>query len=79
VGVHHKTIWHFLRKKLKIFPYRLQIEKGLSEKDKENHLAFAQLCKEKLEENPNFLQRIVFSDECSFSSHGAVNKKNCKI
>lgn len=32
---------------------------GLSKTDKENRVAFAQLYKQKLVENPNFLQRIV--------------------
>lgn len=79
VGVHHTTVWHFLRNKLKLYPYRLQIGQQLSETDKNNRVTFAQLCKERLQENPNFLKRIVFSDECIFSLKGAVNKHNCRI
>jgi len=60
VGVHHTTVWHFLRKKLKLFPYRLQMGQQLSETDRENRMIFAQLCKEKLQENHNFLKRIFF-------------------
>lgn len=62
-----------------MFHYLLQIGQGLLEADKESHAAFAQICKEKLEECPNLLQRTVLSDKCSFSLHGAVNKEKWKI
>lgn len=32
-------------------------------KGQENRVAFASLCKEKLQKSPNFLKRVVFSDE----------------
>lgn len=40
---------------------------------------FAQRCKQKMEVDPCFLERIVFFDECLFLLHGAVNKENCRI
>lgn len=49
------------------------------QKDKENRVALLQLCKEKLEENSNFLQRLIFSDERSSLLHGAVSKRIFKI
>lgn len=39
----------------------------ISDTEKENCIAFAQLCQETLVEIPTFLDHIVFSDECSFS------------
>lgn len=79
VGVYHTTVCHFLRNNLKLFPYHLQFGRQLSETDKEKQVAFAQLCKKRLQENQNFLKRIVFFDECSLSLHGTANKKNCTI
>lgn len=70
---------HFLRNKLKTSPYRVQIEQQLSRTDNGNHLAFAQRCKENLEKIPSFMERIVFSDECTFSLQSAVNKENYRI
>lgn len=40
-GVHHTTVWYFLRDELKLFPYCLQNERQLSKIDKENCVAFA--------------------------------------
>lgn len=79
VRVHHTTGLHFLRNKLKISLYLLQIEQQLLEIDKKNRVAYTRLRKEKLWENPNFMIRIVFSDEYSFSLQGAKNKQNCRI
>lgn len=79
VGVHQASVWHLLRKKLKMFHYQLQNGPGPSETNNEIHVFFAQLCKEKLENNPSFMQRIVFSNEYSFSLNDAVDKQNCKI
>lgn len=80
-----------LRKKLKVFPLRVQIGQQLSKTDKKNCAAFEQLYKENLEENltlklgfssnffcKKFLHRLVFYGECSSFSQGAVNKQICK-
>ena len=79
VHVHHTTVWALVRKELKMFPYRLQIAPQLSDADKTNRLAFAHLIKQKLQENPDFLKRIVYSDECSFSLGGAVKKQKVGV
>lgn len=77
--MHCSIIWHILGNDLKIFSYSLQIGQIMSGTEKENHVLFAQLCKEKLDKNPNFLQRIVFSKYYSFLLYGVVNKRNYKI
>jgi len=79
VSLPHTTVWYFLRKQLNMFPYRLQIAQQLSEVDKTNRLNFAQLCQTNMLENSAYLESIVFSDECSVSLGGAVNKQNCRI
>lgn len=47
-------------------------------KRQENRVAFAQLCKEKLQEKPTFLKRFALSDDCSLPLHGEVEKQNCR-
>lgn len=64
-----------LRKNLKIFSYRLQIEQRLSETEKENHVSLHQLGNEKLKENLSIFQNIDFSDKCSHSLRDAVNRE----
>lgn len=51
----------------------------LWETDKEIIDQFAQLVKQKLQENPDFLNYIWSSDEFILILHGAKNKQNCMI
>lgn len=60
-------------------PYGLQIGQELSAADKITRIAFAQVWKKNLKENPNFLQRIAFSDKLRSALHGAGNKRNCRV
>lgn len=62
-----------------MFLYPVQTRQQLSETNKNSRVALAQLCKENLEKSPNFLDRIVFSGECSFLLQGAVNKQKCGV
>lgn len=43
-----------------MFPFHRQIRQRLSETDKENHVYFALLREEKLEESPSSLKRTMF-------------------
>ena len=79
VHVHQNTVWALVRKVLTIFPYRLQILPQLSDAEKTNRLLFAHLIKQKLQENPDFLKRIGYSDECRFSLGGAINKQKVRV
>lgn len=79
VGVIYTTVRHLPPNKLKLFLYRIQIGEQLSEIDKENRIAFAQLWTRKLQEKKHFLIRIIFSDEWSYSLHKAVDEQNCRI
>ena len=78
-GVAHATVWNFLRKELKLFPYKLQMGTALTEDHKTRRIRFAQSCRRELRNDAGYLNRIVFSDECKFSLSGVVNKQNCRI
>lgn len=78
-GVPTTTVWRILRNELRLFPYKLQMGVELSDNDKQNRISFAQYCRAQLRENPGYLKRIVFSDECHFSLSGHVNSQNCRI
>lgn len=78
-GVRHTIVWHFLRRILSMFFNRVQTGHLISETDRKNCVFSGQLCKRGLEENFNFLERIFFSDEQSFSLQGADIERNCRI
>lgn len=78
-GVSHATVWNFLRKELKMFPYKLQMATALTEDHKIRRKQFAQYCRRELRNDSQYLNRVLFSDECQFSLSGSVNKQNCRV
>uniref|UniRef100_A0A669B5E7 DUF4817 domain-containing protein n=1 Tax=Oreochromis niloticus TaxID=8128 RepID=A0A669B5E7_ORENI len=57
-------------------PYKLQLLQHLNEDDPDRRTEFAQKTKQKLEQDPQFTQKILFSDEANFYVNGEVNKQN---
>lgn len=79
VGLHQTAVCHFLRQKMKLSPYHLYLGQKLSETDMKNRAQFVLLCRQKLQEDPNFFKRIVFSDAWIYSLHGVANKQTYSI
>ncbi|ENN73482.1 hypothetical protein YQE_09907, partial [Dendroctonus ponderosae] len=60
----------------KYHPYHLSLHQELHGDDFQIRVIFCQWAHERIELNPNFLNRVCFSDECSFTNYGAVNRHN---
>uniref|UniRef100_A0A3Q3KZL0 DUF4817 domain-containing protein n=1 Tax=Mastacembelus armatus TaxID=205130 RepID=A0A3Q3KZL0_9TELE len=60
----------------KLHPYKLQLLQHLNEDDPDRRTQFAEWAKQKLEQDPQFTQKILFSDEANFYVNGEVNKQN---
>ena len=78
-GVSKATIQRFFRRELHVFPYKLQLGTQLNNQDRQMRIQFAQYCLSKLENDQDYLKKVIFSDECHFSLAGGVNKQNCRI
>ncbi|KAL1281045.1 hypothetical protein QQF64_015645 [Cirrhinus molitorella] len=57
-------------------PYKLQLLQHLNEDDPDRRTEFAEWAKQKLEQDLQFTQKILFSDEANFYVNGEVNKQN---
>ena len=57
--------------------YRPQIVQSLKGTDKIARVSFAQLILDRVSLSPNFLERIMFSDEAVFHLEGGINTHNC--
>eukprot|EP00079_Xenopus_tropicalis_P034003 XP_017947774.1 PREDICTED: uncharacterized protein LOC105946840 isoform X2 [Xenopus tropicalis] len=57
-------------------PYKLQLLQHLNEDDPDRCTEFAEWAKQKLEQDPQFTQKILFSNEANFYVNGEVNKQN---
>ena len=79
LGIPRSTIRDVLRKKLKMFPYRISFLQQLLPRDYVDRLNWAQHCRREIRRDSQYLSRIVFSDECLFHTNGTVNKHNARI
>lgn len=63
-------------KLLKFHPYKIHLHQELNEDDYDRRLEFCEIMMGWIDENPNFLYNIVFSDEATFEITGKVNRHN---
>uniref|UniRef100_A0A669CZ07 DUF4817 domain-containing protein n=1 Tax=Oreochromis niloticus TaxID=8128 RepID=A0A669CZ07_ORENI len=74
-GISRTSLWRILATH-KWHPYKLQLLQHLNEDDPDRRTEFAEWAKQKLEQDPQFTQKILFSDEANFYVNGEVNKQN---
>ena len=60
-----------------MYPYRIQIKHELTPAEMGKRLEMNQWFEDKIEEDPDFLDDVWFSDEAHFWLCGYVNSKNC--
>jgi len=70
------STWRLMRK-VELKPYRPRLLQHLLPDDAERRLQFAVLMLSEIRENPDLLDKIVWSDEASFKLSGHVNRHNC--
>lgn len=76
---HSTTIWSFLKWKLKLYLYNLQIHQESNELDKKNRMWFARDCRSGQRSSLDFFIREALSDEHKFSQPAIVNKQQCWV
>lgn len=74
-GLQDTIIWMFLKREINLHPYKLHMRQEANDKDKLNWTRLAIYHPNDLRNIPNFLKRMVLSDECEFPLPGLVNKQ----
>ena len=72
-----KSIRRILREN-KMLPYKPRLLQELLEDDPDRRMQFCQEIMDYIEMQPNFVSRILFSDEATFCLNGFVNRHNCR-
>lgn len=62
--------------KYKYHPYHIELHQELHDEDFQRRLTYCQWLRTQTEVNRNFLKCIMYSDEATFRSNGAVNRHN---
>ena len=65
-------------KNRKLHPYKVQLIHELSEDNPDRRLEYCESFMRHCDDNPNFLNSVVFSDEATFYLNGTVNRHNCR-
>lgn len=60
-------------------PYKVMPVQGLREQDREKRLTFCNIILQKHNEDPNFVNKILFTDESPFSTAGRHNRRNTHV
>lgn len=67
---------HRILKSHGMYPYKYQKVQALLLGDYQRRIAFCNLMHHRINQEPNFLQRILWTDECTFTPNGMFNNKN---
>ena len=76
LGLSRSSVHKILKNDLQLYPYRIQIKQTLTQNDMTKCVEMCQWFESKIEENPDFLQNVWFSDEAHSSLLGHVSSKN---
>lgn len=71
-----KSYVHKILKKHKFKSYKYQPHQELREGDSENRSAFCQIMMDKSNNEPDFLERVCFTDECTFTLNNQPHSQN---
>ena len=70
------SVQRILTKDLHLYPYRIQVKQKLTAADKEKRVKMCNWFSDKIEDEPDFLDNVWFTDEAHFLLSGHVNNKN---
>jgi hypothetical protein len=79
LSIPKNTVVKILQKHLHLHAYTLQIVQALQPNDRPRRAAFATEILHRIDEDNDYLKRVVFSDEATFHISGKVNRHNVRI
>jgi hypothetical protein len=79
LDIKQTSLWKILQKELNMYPYKIQVQQPLNQRDVTRRLEFANKIVEMVESKELDPRKIIFSDEAHFQLNGYVNKQNYRI
>jgi hypothetical protein len=73
------TVHDVVHRRLKLRAHKPQLMQHIQPRDKPQRVNFVTFMLEQLNADYSYLQKILFSDEAIFHTHGVVNRHNCRI
>jgi hypothetical protein len=79
LNIPRSTVHKVLHKRLRLYAYKVQIVQALEPNDRPQGQQFAIEMLGRVDQNPNYLSNVMFSDEGTFHTCGKVNRHNIRI
>ena len=79
VEVSYGSIQKIAKKLVKLYPYKIHLVQRLHQEDLSSDLCSQQQCLASIENDPDYLSRIFFSDESNFHVSSRVHRHNVRI
>ena len=79
LAISRSTVHKVLRKRFRLHDYKLQIVQTLKPDDHPRRAAFAEEILQRIDDDNDYLNSVVFSDEATFHVPGKVNKHDIRI
>lgn len=73
------TVHRVLHKRLKLHAYKVQLLHALQPDDRPKRKSFAVDILSRIDDDPDFLKKVMFTDEACFHVSGKVNRHNVRI
>lgn len=77
-GTPKTSVHRVVRNVLCLYPYKMSVFHALNESDYDNRLLFSEWLLSVIDEEPDFLNRVYWSDEAWFHLSGHVNSQNTR-
>ena len=79
VGMSSRSVCRIIHDDLKLFPYKVQILQAQTQANKTERYEFDQKTSKRIENDPQLLDCLLFSDEAHFHLSGHVNRQNFRF
>ena len=79
VGISSRSVRRIIHGDLKLFPYKVQILQAQTQANKIERYEFGQKISERIENDPQLLDCLLFSDEAQFHLSGHFNRQNFRF
>ena len=79
VPVSKSSVHKIVKNNLKLYPYKIQLDKAIKPGDYEKREQFARTLLTNVEQDPAYLSIIFFTAEATFHISGVVNRHNSRI
>ena len=79
LAIPRSIVYKVLHKRLRLHAYNLQIVQALKPDDHPRRAAFAEEILQRIDDDNDYLNSVIFSDKATFHVSGKVNKHNIQI